>query len=117
MSSVRQSDAKKGSKGRYRWAKAHLLWEAGEDPTQEAKPGCSFAPICLPLTARGLHACALIAGFPPPIRTLPGHRSVDTTASMELYAKLLVLKHRAQQVSGTGRDFEPAGWEQSRVKL
>ncbi|XP_042739848.1 fas-binding factor 1 isoform X3 [Lagopus leucura] len=35
--------------------------------------------------------------FPPPIRTLPGHRSVDTTASMELYAKLLVLKHRAQQ--------------------
>lgn len=35
--------------------------------------------------------------FPPPIRTLPGHRSVGTTASMELYAKLLVLKHRAQQ--------------------
>uniref|UniRef100_A0A8C3L0A0 Fas binding factor 1 n=1 Tax=Chrysolophus pictus TaxID=9089 RepID=A0A8C3L0A0_CHRPC len=35
--------------------------------------------------------------FPPPIRTLPGHSSVDTTASMELYAKLLVLKHRAQQ--------------------
>ncbi|XP_031454934.1 fas-binding factor 1 isoform X3 [Phasianus colchicus] len=35
--------------------------------------------------------------FPPPIRTLPGHSSVDTTASMELYAKLLMLKHRAQQ--------------------
>ncbi|XP_072208418.1 fas-binding factor 1 isoform X4 [Excalfactoria chinensis] len=35
--------------------------------------------------------------FPPPIKTLPGHRSVGTTASMELYAKLLVLKHRAQQ--------------------
>ncbi|XP_010719688.1 fas-binding factor 1 isoform X6 [Meleagris gallopavo] len=35
--------------------------------------------------------------FPSPIRTLPGHRSVDTTASMELHAKLLVLKHRAQQ--------------------
>ncbi|XP_032304238.1 fas-binding factor 1 isoform X4 [Coturnix japonica] len=33
--------------------------------------------------------------FPPPIKTL--HRNVNTTASMELYAKLLVLKHRAQQ--------------------
>uniref|UniRef100_A0A8C9ENU0 Fas binding factor 1 n=1 Tax=Pavo cristatus TaxID=9049 RepID=A0A8C9ENU0_PAVCR len=35
--------------------------------------------------------------FPLPIGTLPGHRRVGTTASMELYAKLLVLKHRAQQ--------------------
>jgi len=112
LSSVSQGNAKKGSRGRYRWAKAHLLWE---DPTEEAKKGYSFAPICLPVAATGLHTCALIAGFPPPIRTLPGHRSVGTTASMELYAKLLVLKHRAQQVSGTGRGFEAAGWEQGRV--
>ncbi|XP_021270873.1 fas-binding factor 1 isoform X2 [Numida meleagris] len=34
---------------------------------------------------------------PPPIRTFPGHGSRGTTAPMELYAKLLVLKHRAQQ--------------------
>ena len=38
----------------------------------------------------------------------------------ELYAKLLLLKHRAQQVrwweTGAGRGFEPAGWEQGWVK-
>lgn len=88
---------------------------SGRTPLRKQKKGYSFAPICLPVAALGLHTCALIAGFPPPIRTLPGHRSVGTTASMELYAKLLVLKHRAQQVSGTGRGFEAAGWEQGRV--
>ncbi|XP_065591711.1 fas-binding factor 1 [Cyrtonyx montezumae] len=35
--------------------------------------------------------------FPPPIRTFPEHRSVGTTAPMELYTKLLLLKLRAQQ--------------------
>ncbi|NXC46443.1 FBF1 factor, partial [Penelope pileata] len=39
--------------------------------------------------------------LPPPIRTFPGHRSVGTAAPAELYTKLLLLKHRAQQ----DRDF------------
>ncbi|XP_035198371.1 fas-binding factor 1 isoform X2 [Oxyura jamaicensis] len=39
--------------------------------------------------------------FPPPARTFPGHRSAGTAGPAELYAKLLLLKHRAQQ----DRDF------------
>ncbi|NXK51943.1 FBF1 factor, partial [Chauna torquata] len=39
--------------------------------------------------------------FPPPIRALPGRRNAVTAGPMELYAKLLLLKHRAQQ----DRDF------------
>ncbi|XP_040386613.1 fas-binding factor 1 isoform X2 [Cygnus olor] len=39
--------------------------------------------------------------FPPPARAFPGHRSGGTAGPAELYAKLLLLKHRAQQ----DRDF------------
>ncbi|NXI69349.1 FBF1 factor, partial [Anseranas semipalmata] len=39
--------------------------------------------------------------FPPPMSTFPGLRSVGTDGTAELYAKLLLLKHRAQQ----DRDF------------
>ncbi|KAM9177604.1 fas-binding factor 1 isoform 5-T5 [Mergus octosetaceus] len=39
--------------------------------------------------------------FPPPARTFPGHRSAGTAGPAELYTKLLLLKHRAQQ----DRDF------------
>lgn len=49
--------------------------------------------------AVGLHPRALVAGFPPPARTFPRHRSAGTAGPAELYAKLLLLKHRAQQVS------------------
>lgn len=39
--------------------------------------------------------------FPPPARAFPGPRSAGTAGPAELYAKLLLLKHRAQQ----DRDF------------
>ncbi|XP_035414824.1 fas-binding factor 1 [Cygnus atratus] len=39
--------------------------------------------------------------FPPPARAFPEHRSAGTAGPAELYAKLLLLKHRAQQ----DRDF------------
>ncbi|XP_068511492.1 fas-binding factor 1 isoform X3 [Anas acuta] len=42
-----------------------------------------------------------VLSFPPPARTFPGHRSAGTASPAELYAKLLLLKHRAQQ----DRDF------------
>ncbi|XP_066836250.1 fas-binding factor 1 isoform X1 [Anser cygnoides] len=48
-----------------------------------------------------LHPRALVAGFPPPARAFPGPRSAGTAGPAELYAKLLLLKHRAQQ----DRDF------------
>uniref|UniRef100_A0A8B9T587 Fas binding factor 1 n=1 Tax=Anas platyrhynchos TaxID=8839 RepID=A0A8B9T587_ANAPL len=42
-----------------------------------------------------------VLSFLPPARTFPGHRSAGTAGPAELYAKLLLLKHRAQQ----DRDF------------
>ncbi|XP_032055709.1 fas-binding factor 1 [Aythya fuligula] len=42
-----------------------------------------------------------VLSFPPPAQTFPGHRSAGTVGPAELYAKLLLLKHRAQQ----DRDF------------
>lgn len=59
MSSVSQGNAKKGSRGRYRWAKAHLLWEAGEDPTEEAKKGILFCPHLPSCSSNGTaHLCS-----------------------------------------------------------
>uniref|UniRef100_A0A8C3CPN7 Fas binding factor 1 n=1 Tax=Cairina moschata TaxID=8855 RepID=A0A8C3CPN7_CAIMO len=42
-----------------------------------------------------------VLSFPPPARTFPRHRSAGMAGPAELYAKLLLLKHRAQQ----DRDF------------
>ena len=81
-------------------------------------------PSAVPLTAAVPHGWALVPGFPLPTSALPWHSpggSRDTGAGpTELYATLLLLKHRAQQVrwweTRAGKGFRPAGWEQGWVK-
>lgn len=64
-----------------------------------------LSPSAVPLTVAASHSQAFIPGFLPPVRVLPQHSpggSRETLAMAgptELYAKLLLLKHRAQQVS------------------
>ncbi|KAM9281751.1 fas-binding factor 1 [Morus bassanus] len=70
-------------------------------------PVNGLSSTLFPLTVPAPHARALIPGFPPPVRVLPQHspggsrESLAIASPTELYAKLLLLKHRAQQ----DRDF------------
>uniref|UniRef100_A0A8B9DDD5 Fas binding factor 1 n=1 Tax=Anser cygnoides TaxID=8845 RepID=A0A8B9DDD5_ANSCY len=58
-------------------------------------------PLHLLFLDWGCHTKGLNLCFPPPARAFPGPRSAGTAGPAELYAKLLLLKHRAQQ----DRDF------------
>ncbi|XP_074900665.1 fas-binding factor 1 [Buteo buteo] len=70
-------------------------------------PTKGLPSMLFPLTVAASHSQAFVPGFPPPVRVLPQHSpggSKETLAMAgptELYAKLLLLKHRAQQ----DRDF------------
>ncbi|XP_054077257.1 fas-binding factor 1 isoform X2 [Rissa tridactyla] len=81
-----------------------MLLTADQDLSAPTK-GLSSTPF--PLTAAAPHTWALVPGFPPPVRVLPRHslegsrETLAVAGPTELYAKLLLLKHRAQQ----DRDF------------
>ncbi|XP_009277686.1 PREDICTED: fas-binding factor 1 isoform X2 [Aptenodytes forsteri] len=70
-------------------------------------PTEGLSSMLFPLTVAAPHARALVPDFLPPIRVLPRHSLGDSGETLamagptELYAKLLLLKHRAQQ----DRDF------------
>ncbi|KAM6050033.1 fas-binding factor 1 homolog [Theristicus caerulescens] len=70
-------------------------------------PTKGLSSTLFPLTAAAPHARALVPGFPPPATALPRHspgggrETLATAGPAELYAKLLLLKYRAQQ----DRDF------------
>ncbi|XP_029871851.1 fas-binding factor 1 isoform X5 [Aquila chrysaetos chrysaetos] len=81
-----------------------MLLTADQDLSAPTKglPGMLF-----PLTVAASHSRAFVPGFPPPVRVLPQHspegsrETLAVAGPTELYAKLLLLKHRAQQ----DRDF------------
>ncbi|KAM6194142.1 fas-binding factor 1 [Sarcoramphus papa] len=66
-------------------------------------PTKGLSSVLFPVRASAPHSRAFVPDFPPPIRMLPQHSpgaSRETLAMAgpaELYAKLLLLKHRAQQ--------------------
>ncbi|XP_064322949.1 fas-binding factor 1 isoform X1 [Phalacrocorax carbo] len=70
-------------------------------------PTNGLSSTLFPLTVAAPYARALVPGFLPPVRVLPRHspggsrESLAMAGPTELYAKLLLLKHRAQQ----DRDF------------
>ncbi|XP_074967288.1 fas-binding factor 1 isoform X4 [Phalacrocorax aristotelis] len=70
-------------------------------------PTNGLSSTLFPLTVAAPYARALVPGFLPPVRVLPRHspggsrESLAIAGPTELYAKLLLLKHRAQQ----DRDF------------
>lgn len=76
-----------------------------------------LSPSAVPLTVAAPHARALVPGFLPPIRVLPRHSLGDSRETLamagptELYTKLLLLKHRAQQV----RLWRDRGWKGLRT--
>ncbi|XP_054702868.1 fas-binding factor 1 isoform X9 [Grus americana] len=77
-----------------------MLLTADQDLSAPMK---GLSSTLFPLTAAAPHSRASVPGFPPPVRVLPRHSpggSRETLAMAgpaELYAKLLLLKHRAQQ--------------------
>ncbi|KAM6050569.1 fas-binding factor 1 isoform 2-T3 [Chlamydotis macqueenii] len=77
---------------------------AGQD---HGAPVKGLSRTLFPLTVATSHTQALAPGFLPPIGVLPRHgvggssETLATASPTELYAKLLLLKHRAQQ----DRDF------------
>ncbi|XP_075026048.1 fas-binding factor 1 isoform X2 [Calonectris borealis] len=81
-----------------------MLLTADQDFSASTK---GLSSTLFPPTVAAPRAQALIPGFPPPVRALPRHSpggSRETLAMAgptEFYAKLLLLKHRAQQ----DRDF------------
>ncbi|XP_010286247.1 PREDICTED: fas-binding factor 1, partial [Phaethon lepturus] len=81
-----------------------MLLTADQDLSVPTK---GLSSTLFPLTVAAPHGQALVPGFRPPIRTLPRHSLGDSRETLamagptELYAKLLLLKHRAQQ----DRDF------------
>ncbi|KAM6345445.1 fas-binding factor 1 isoform 5-T5 [Alca torda] len=81
-----------------------MLLTADQDLSAPTK---GVSNTLFPLTAAAPHSWALVPGFPPPVRVLPWHspggsrETLAVAGPAELYAKLLLLKHRAQQ----DRDF------------
>ncbi|XP_014805008.1 PREDICTED: fas-binding factor 1 isoform X3 [Calidris pugnax] len=75
-------------------------------PTAEqdlSTPSKGLSSTLFSLTAAAPRSWALLPGFSPPVRELPQHNLGDSRETLamagptELYAKLLLLKHRAQQ--------------------
>ncbi|XP_075626608.1 fas-binding factor 1 isoform X2 [Balearica regulorum gibbericeps] len=66
-------------------------------------PMRGLSSTLLSLTAAAPHSRASVPGFPPPVRVLPRHspgcsrETLSMAGPAELYTKLLLLKHRAQE--------------------
>ncbi|XP_042658717.1 fas-binding factor 1 isoform X2 [Tyto alba] len=72
-----------------------MLLTADQDLSTPMK---GLSSMLFPVTAAPPHSRALVPGFPPPIRSPgDGRGTLAMAGATELYAKLLLLKHRAQQ--------------------